>query len=577
MARFDDEFRERIREVVDMVELLRGQVQMTRRGGRWWGRCPFHDERSPSFTLIPPENQRYFCHGCGATGDAFTWMIEREGAAHFADAVEALSERFGIPLPQDASPADQRDRAARARREELLERAAAYYSAYLWSAEEAEPARRYLLGRGFSEDLLRRYRVGYAPGSGSALAGRAVSQGFSREQLADAGLGRGGGGRGQDFFVSRITFPIATATGKVQGFGARTLDPDERAKYVNSPDGRLFKKRHLLFGLSLARRAASRQGWIVVAEGYTDVLALAQVGVEAAVACMGTSLTTEQLRVLARAVGDRGEVRLSFDGDRAGQQAAWRSVEAARTVPVRLAALTLPSGQDPGDLVASPEEQAELRRIVELSEPLVPCLIRYRVRSADPSATGRERALQEVIEMLRRLPDSVEKDEGVRVAAGELKLSRGVEERLWEESRHRPVRAEASAPRGALGPQDELERSLLALAMGNPGSAAAELANVWPEAFGDEEHRRVHALLVSGRCGAEEWPEEMRPLWAELAARAAEIDGGERALREGVYRVQLPALERRARELAEKGEETGYLEVLALMRRLKAATRGEAQ
>jgi len=175
--------------------------------------------------------------------------------------------------------------------------------------------------------------------------------------------------------------------------------------------------------------------------------------------------------------------------------------------------------------------------------------------------------------MLRRLPDSVEKDEGVRVAVGELKLSRGAEERLWEESRHRAARAE----RPILSPQDEQERNLLALAMACGDAGARELAGVWPEALGAEEHRRARALLAEGLAGADAWPEPLRPLWAEIAARAAEIDGGERALREAVYRVQLPALERRARELGEKGEEKGYLEVLALIRRLKAATRGEAR
>ena len=316
-----------VRQAADLVELVRGQVQLVRRGGRWVGRCPFHEERTPSFSLIPPDNRSYYCFGCGASGDAFDWMREREGAGSFAEAAEALAERFGVPLRYErATPQEEAARAAADRRSDLLERAAGFYAAYLWGAEEAAPARAYLLGRGFGEELLRRFRVGFAPTAGSILSGRALREGFSRDQLAEAGLARLRGGVAHDFFQGRITFPIADARGRVQGFGARTLDPHERAKYVNSPEGPGFQKRRLLFGLHLARAAAARQGWIVVAEGYTDVLALVAAGVEASVACMGTSLTPDQLR-LARRSAD--EVRLCFDADEAGQTAAWRTVEAA--------------------------------------------------------------------------------------------------------------------------------------------------------------------------------------------------------------------------------------------------------
>ena len=362
MPRIQPESVDEVRAAADLVELVRGQVALARRGGRWWGRCPFHDERTPSFCLIPPDNRRYYCYGCGATGDAFTWMQEREGAGSFAEAVEGLADRFGVQLRfEEATPEEAARRAADERRLELLERAAAFYAAYLWASDEAAPAREYLLGRGFDEALVRRFRIGFAPAGGQVLAGRAIREGFSREQLAEAGLARLRGGTAHDFFTGRITFPIADRRGRVLGFGARTMDPGERAKYVNSPEGERFQKRTLLFGLHLARPSAAKAGWTIVVEGYTDVLALHAAGVENAVACMGTALTTAQLRELARAAP---EARLCFDADAAGERAAQRTMEAAAGLPLRMTAISLPQGSDPGDLGGTVEGRATLRERV---------------------------------------------------------------------------------------------------------------------------------------------------------------------------------------------------------------------
>jgi DNA primase len=568
---------EAVRQAADLVELLRGQIQLTRRGGRWWARCPFHDEQAPSFTLIPPDNRTYYCYGCGATGDAFTWVREREGAGTFGEAVEVLAERFGITLRYEKSNAE--DDAARARSERriaLLERAASFYEAYLWDAEEAEPARRYLLERGFAEPLLRAFRVGYAPGEGAALARRALKAGFTRAELVDAGVARGREGAPRDFFTSRITFPIADARGRVLGFGARTLDPGQ-VKYVNSPEGPGFRKRQLLFGLAQARGPAARQGWICVAEGYTDVLALAACGVPAAVACMGTSLTTEQLRQIARVAG---EIRLCFDADRAGEEAAWRTVEAAAGLPVHLAVVPLPKGQDPGAMAASPDEQSELLCAVDGRNALLTWLIATRVARAGRAAAERDLALHDITGLLRRFPDSVEKDEGVRLASSLLELSRASEERLWESSRHsaRPsVRSDHAPvqPLRARSPQEARERRLLGMALALPEAAGPYLDALPAEAFEDPAHRRAFDLMASGALDAAAWPEELRGLAAELRADAAD-GASEGELRESAFRVQEAALQRRAARLRDDGDERGYLATVDLLRRLRAASRGEA-
>jgi DNA primase len=564
---------ESVRQGADLVELVRGRVDLVRRGGRWWGRCPFHDERTPSFSLLPPDFRRYYCHGCGATGDAISWMREREGSATFAEAVEGLAQRFGIPLRfEEETPVDAARREAVERRRRLLDRAAAFYAEYLWRAAEARAAREYLAGRGFDESLVRRFHIGYAPGGGAVLAGRAVREGFSRAELVDAGLARLRGGHASDFFTSRIVFPIADGQGRVQGFGARTLDPGERAKYVNSPEGEHFRKRTLLFGLAEARTAAAKLGFFVVAEGYTDVMGLVAAGVEPAVACMGTSLTSEQLRLLRRYAP---EVRLSFDGDRAGEQAAWRTVEAARGITLALSAVSLPSGHDPGDLAGDEAGREALARAVDSSEPLVTSLIRSRVARAGRSPRDRGQALEEIAQLLRQFSDeSLEKDEGVRLAAGLLQLSQGLQERLRTSSRQSAPAAAVQPPREAPA-QEVRERRFLAMAVALPDAAGHFLDSLSTDAFEVEEHRRAFELLRSGETDLDAWPEELGALVLALRLELADSHATEAELREAAYRLELPMLVRRAAERRAAGDDAGWLQTQELVRRVRAALRGD--
>ena len=578
VPRIEPESIQAVRDGADLVELVRGRVALTRRGSRWVGRCPFHEERTPSFSLLPPDARRYYCHGCGATGDAFDWMQQQEGAAGFSEAVVALAERFGIELAYaEESPGEVAAREGRERRAQLLDRAAAFYAEYLWRADEAAPARAYLHERGIPDELVRRFRVGFAPADGEVLSRRALQQGFTRDQLLDAGLGRARGRRVTDFFVGRITFPIADARGRVQGFGARTLNPAERAKYVNSPEGPHFRKRHLLFGLAEARAAAAKNGWIVVAEGYTDVMGLVASGVDAAVACMGTSLTAEQLRLIGRWAQ---EVRLCFDADAAGQKAAWRSVEAARGVPLTFSAISLPTGRDPGDLAADADGRRLLAEAVSGSQPLLGSLIRLRVERAGRSPRDREVALQDITSLLRHFPDgSVEKDEGVRLTSGLLQLSQGAEERLRQSSRHgaepTATTAPSAVPPRAESPQEVRERRLLAMVVGLPAAGEPYLRSLAPEAFAVDEHRRAFELLREGRRDLDAWPPECQGVAAALRVELAAGEPTEAELREAAYRLELPMLRRRAAELRAAGDERGSLHALDVARRVEAALRGD--
>ncbi len=566
---------DQVRTGVDLVELIRTRVELSRRGGRWWGCCPFHQEKTPSFCLLP-DNSRYYCFGCGESGDALDWAQVQEGAANFSEAVEWLADRFSIELTYETtSPEDDARRRASERRLQLLERAAAFYGEYLWRAPEAAEARDYLLGRGFSEDLLRGFRVGYAPGQGMVLSERAAAGGFMPQELTDAGLARQRGGG--DFFRSRIIFPIADARGRVQGFGGRTLDPEARAKYINSPEGPSFRKRHLLFGLAEARAAAGRGGYVVVAEGYTDVLGLVRAGEEAAVACMGTSLTADQLRLAAR---HAREVRVCFDGDAAGQKAAWRSFEAAKGIPLRMSAVVLPEGRDPGDLSADAEGREALQFAVADAASLLVSLVQSKSQAAR-SAHERAEALDEITQLLQETPDSVEKDEAIRMAAGNLQLARTTGERFNEAARYRGEGEALAAPtEEPAAPQDTArsarERGVLSLALARPESARRYLADVDIDgSFSSPELAAAARLLAEGADPAG-WPEELSGIADRLRAEAP-IEASEAELREAVYRLQEDVIWRRLAQLRERGDEEERIRVQQTLNQLRDALReGEA-
>ena len=564
MAKLDAQTIDAVRESADLVELVGGRVSLTKRGGRWWGCCPFHEERSPSFSLIPPDARRYFCFGCGATGDAINWMIDKEGVGSFQEAIETLAERFGVTIRyQESSPQEEAVRKVSERRLELLERAANFYVTCLWGMDEAGPARMYLSERGFDEVILRRYGVGYAPSSGRALAEGAMSKGFDRAQLADAGLARGSG----DFFQGRIMFPISDARGRVLGFGGRVMPGADGPKYVNSPEGPRFRKRELLYGLHEARPAAAKSGWVAVVEGYTDVLALALAGVESAVACMGTSLTSQQLREVKRVAG---EVRLCFDSDAAGESAAFRTVEASKGIPLRLSALRLPVGSDPGDLASAPDGLSVLKGVANAPEPLIVALVRSRCRRAGASSTERDQAFGDIERLIGMVGQSLERDEAIRLAVSLLAIPPTLAARL-EGATGQAVPAGATLP--ALGRDDELERGLLGLALATGEAGKGALAGLPGGTFENPEHREAAALIADG-VDPQEWPEPLMPLAGALRSRRAD-EVGEAELLEAVLRLQERALERRLAASREGGDEALMIQIQALLNRVRAALRDQ--
>ena len=425
MTRYTADSRDRVRDAVDMLAVVSARTELRRAGAsEYVGLCPFHDERTPSFG-VNPHDKVYHCFGCQAAGDVFTFVMETEGL-DFAAALEALADRFGVQLETEAEdPQAAVRRARRERLHSLLGRVADYYGRYLWEADEAAAARSYLLARGLSEETLRDFRVGYAPSAWDRILRATRAAGFSEDELLAAGLAqrsKTAPGRVYDRFRERIMFPTADARGRVVGFGARAMRDNQQPKYLNSPDGELYHKRQVLYGIDRARAAAARAGRMILVEGYTDVLALHQADISNVVGIMGTSLTEEQVRELARIVK---VLELCLDADRAGQDAMLRASRLAAGRNLELRVVALPDGSDPADLVQR-DGPDSLRDLVEGSAPFVAFHVERILERADlRSAEGRDRAVVELRPVLAELPASVLREELLRKIAGRLELSEG--------------------------------------------------------------------------------------------------------------------------------------------------------
>src|ERR671922_648079 len=359
MARYTDDSRDRVRDAVDMVDLVGTRVELRRAGvNRMEGLCPFHDERTPSFGINPAE-KLFYCFGCGEGGDAFKFVQLTEGV-DFKGSLEYLADRYGVELEvveEDAAAAERRKE--RDRLLELLERTAAFYVRYLWDSSEAAHAREYLAGRGLEEGALREFRVGYAPSAWDKVLVASRRAGFSDRELVAAGLAsRGREGRTYDRFRRRIMFPLCDSRGRVLGFGARAMGADQKPKYLNSSDNAVYHKGRHLFGADIARAAATKAGSVIVAEGYTDVIAMHQAGLRNTVGLMGTAMTDEQVGELSRLAP---RVQLALDADGAGHEAMLRAARVAAGRRLELRVVPLPPGADPADPVVAEGARAVQR------------------------------------------------------------------------------------------------------------------------------------------------------------------------------------------------------------------------
>jgi DNA primase len=536
MARIKDSSVEAVKAATDIVTLVEGYTRLRKSGSRYTGLCPFHQEKTPSFG-VSPERGTFKCFGCGEGGDAIAFVEKKENV-DFVGAIEWLADRFGVRLEyEETSPEQDRLRKRRERLFQLLDRAATFYERYLWESEAGVFARGYLAERGLREEICREFRLGLAPG-GAALTRGAAEQGFTPDELAGAGLTNR---RGNDYFSRRLLFPLADARGRVRGFQARQLYEDDplRAKYVNSPEGDLFRKGDLLYGLDLAKAAIAKQNRALVVEGNPDAIALRQAGFEPAVAAMGTALTERQLAEIKNLTRN---LSLCFDADAAGQEATLRGMELAIAQGFEIRVVSLPPGTDPADDASGFEER------LRTAEGYLPYRVRVEVERTLPD---RQRAFERVREILAPFPDSPERQDAVRLAADRLGLPAELQAGLAPAARART----GSLTHKALEAGVRLERNALAGVLVHP-QLVPMLAGVPPEQFDVELHRRVRDHLVA------EGPTDVELVGAlaELDARAAQEAIDEIGAKQALLRLSERALERELAQAREDSRRTTELQ-----------------
>jgi DNA primase len=576
MALISSESVERVKQAADIVEVISAHTDLRRQGARYVGLCPFHDERTPSFS-VEPQEKLYHCFGCGVGGDVIKFVEEKEGL-NFAEAVESLADRYGVELEREQEdPRAEARRQHRRRLEQLLDRAAAFYSNYLWESNEAGKARDYLAERGLREAVLRDFGVGYAPSAWDKLLVAGQRAGFSVDELRGVGLvQRGRSGGEYDRFRERIMFPIRDRRGRVLGFGGRAMRPDQGAKYVNTAETDFFHKSQILYGVDRAKAAIAKAGRAVVVEGYTDVIALHQAGIEEAVGVMGTAITGEQVAALSGMVE---EVVLALDADSAGQEAMLRaqSVAAGRRMRLRVAAV--PAGEDPAEMMSQPEGAERFSGLVKGAEELTAFQVRLILDRTDVgSPVERDRALAEVAPVLAGMGESASRDDLVRRVAERLDFDPAmVMGRLVAATPASGGREQAAPPSRDPAPtrprrvaeltsRERWERSLLAMCIAIPSEGREYLGRLTEAHLSPTGMRAAAWLREHPEDPGSDLPHddtELAGLIAELVIMSREEPSSRDGMEHNFLRLEERRLER---EIAAAGERGDYERRAALSR-----------
>lgn len=404
-GRIPPEFIDELVTRSDIVDLIGSRIALRKAGRDYQARCPFHEEKTPSFT-VSPDKQFYHCFGCGAHGTAIGFLMEYDRLG-FVEAVEELARRAGMEVPSDGSAAQSGP--AHGPLYELLARAADFYRDQLRTHPHARQAVEYLKKRGLTGEIAARFGLGYAPAAGDMMMTRLGDGGSNRDRLLACGLVADRDGRWRDRFRDRIMFPIRDRRGRVIGFGGRLLG-DGRPKYLNSPETVLFHKGRALYGIHEFQQAERKPSRVLVVEGYLDVIALAQLGLTHAVATLGTATTSDHIQQLTRIAP---EIIFCFDGDPAGRAAAWKALET--TLPMAtghqaIRFLFLPEGEDP-DTLARAEGAEGFKARIDAAQSLSAFLFERLASQVDMSSIdGRARLTTLADPLIRTMPTGIYRD-----------------------------------------------------------------------------------------------------------------------------------------------------------------------
>ena len=548
-GRIPQETISQIRSRVDLVRVVEESgVALRRTGKNFVGKCPFHQDDTPSFS-VSPDNQFYKCFGCGAGGTVFTYVEQREQIT-FPEAVRKLAARAGIAIAEDdrGESSDEQDVAAANRF------AREHFHEWLMDAEVGKPAREYFLGRGITLDTMTELTLGFAPDGWDNLLKVMTSAGFSAEALVAAGLLRENDrGRRYDYFRNRVIFPIHDPGGRPVAFGARALD-DSTPKYLNSPETAVYTKGNVLYFLDKARRPMQDQRSVLVAEGYMDVIALYQAGVRNVVASLGTALSDGHARLLQRYTD---EVCFVFDGDDAGIRAVERGAPHFLREGFRTRVVTLPVGMDPDDFVREEGVDAFRARVADAAS-LIDFRLNRLAREVDLSDPEMKvSAIEQMAELLRHVRNPIVLREYVDRLRRELNVE---EQDLRRELRRHKVNPPsgavdpANAPRQQRRPRMLVEQQLLTLLMSEPQHILGVFEHISPFDFEEKSHQELGKILwESARSGNDISPhsimetcydDSLRELIAGMIVQARPLPNAEEEIRDHVDKMVSDSLRR---------------------------------
>jgi DNA primase len=464
MPFYADSVLDEVRNAANIVTIVSEYVALKKRGRNHVARCPFHNEKTPSFN-VNEEKQIFMCFGCSVGGDVFKFIMQIEHLT-FPEAVRFIAERYAIALPSVALPSTATSTVGGDALRKAMAEAVAMYHGYLLNAEEAKPALKYLQGRGITNQTIARFQLGYAPAGGAALIQSMTSKGIALQGLEECGLVKKSedGSRSYDNFRGRITFPITDIQGRTVAFGARAMD-DRPPKYLNSPETKLYNKSRNLFGLSFSKEAIKAAGKAILVEGYMDFIIPFQHGVENMVASLGTSLTPQQVELLGRYTR---EVVVSYDPDSAGLAATQRSLDLFLEGDFRVKVLRLPAGQDPDVFVrtaGATEYQNRARDSVSYLDFVLEAAIQNQGAMNDPK--NKVQAMNAILPYLAKLPSAVERSDYVFKFSRKLGID---DQQLLAEMKRAAQQKKtrlAEGPVASVTAMKAAEKKLLQLLLGN--------------------------------------------------------------------------------------------------------------
>ncbi len=482
---YPDDLIRQVRESSDIVSVISEYIPLTKKGSNHFGLCPFHGEKTPSFSVNEKE-QFFHCFGCGVGGNVFTFLMKMDNLT-FPEAVQTLAERAHIELPEaELSEEEKRGMLRKERMREAAAEAARFYYYQLAKTEAGGPARQYLRQRGVSDVYLRRFGLGYAPVSREGLGRYLRQKGYTEEEMAGAGLLSGTGSRPFDRFFNRVMFPIFDSGGRIIAFGGRVMGQGE-PKYLNSPETEIFNKRKNLYAMNIAKK--SRRSYLIMVEGYMDALSLHQAGFDNAVASLGTALTPEQCLLIKRYFS---EVVLCYDSDKAGTAAARRGVKLLEAAGIGVKVLRVRDAKDPDEYLRKFGAEAFEKLVGEALDP-VDFEMLVLNRENENTVEGKVKVLQGMAQRLAEISGDMERELHIRDVAQKLNVSERSLTKEVEEIRSSSGLLEYQAgvrkPRGRDRQESPhaAQRQLLAALLQQPELFGVVQTYTGPEDFPEKE------------------------------------------------------------------------------------------